>query len=97
MAKKGLSVMTIVCIGVLCVGIVFFNMQTKSSIIEGVGRKNLRWSESCTLGLKNEGKAKGDQRCIGQTRTYYGAGFGNYFDFATNDQELYYGVDTNDT
>ena len=31
--------MTYLCIGVLCIGIVFFNMTTKNNIVEGVGTK----------------------------------------------------------
>jgi hypothetical protein len=97
MAKNKFSTMTYLCIGVLCIGIVFFNMTTKNNIVEGVGTKNIRWSEICTQGLHRQGKAKDDQRCLGQTRTYYGGPRNQYFDFATNMQGLYYGKDSNVT
>ncbi len=94
MAKKNkFSAMTILCIGVLCVGIVFFNLQTKSKVIEGVGAKNLRWSEECTRGLRNQGKTKGNQSCVGQTRFRYGGGHGQDWGWG----KLYYGEDSNDT
>ena len=97
MAKNKFSTMTYLCIGVLCIGIVYFNLHTSKKIVEGVGAKNLRWSEDCTTALRRKGSAKGNERCIGQTRTYFGGPRNQYFDFATDDQGLYTGRDNNAT
>ncbi len=76
MAKKTkISVMTILCIGVLCVGIVFFNLlTTKSEKLEGLVSKQNKYLQHCTTALRKKGQAKGRQRCIGVTGTRFGSG-----------------------
>ena len=96
MAKKNkFSAMTILCIGVLCAGIAFFNLQTKGKIIEDLTSKSDKFLGQCTSALRSSGQAGAHQSCLGQTGFRFGSGGG--IEYATSADKFYKGSANNDT